>query len=207
MEAKIKSIALGKSKTYGDGDNKFQSGYKKDQFFNFVEVDELGIMGDIQVDKRYHGGVDKAIHFGSTRHLEDFDMDKLAIGCNIFIDHFDEHDIHVGDIFIIGDIEVQVTQPRQPCWKIGALFGKETSRHLIKNYITGWYVRVLQGGTIDINDSMILKTRVSRFSIRQLSIYLHTPPKDQHVIDEILNLSELASAYKESLKKSIAKKS
>lgn len=205
MEANIKSIALGKSKVYGECGNKFDSAYKKDQFFNFVEVDELGIVGDEQVDKRYHGGIDKAIHFGSTKHFDNFDMDKLAIGSNIFIDTLDESDIHVGDIYTIGDIEVEVTQPRQPCWKIGALFGKETSRYIIKNQATGWYVRVLQGGMLDINDTLILKNRVSKLSIKQLSIYLHIPPTDQKIIDNILLCESLASSYKEDFKRKINK--
>lgn len=41
----IKSIAIGKPKEYGEGDNKFISSYKKDQFFQFLEVDEFGISG------------------------------------------------------------------------------------------------------------------------------------------------------------------
>lgn len=203
MKANIKSIALGKSKTYAKGNNEFQSAYKKDEFYNFIEIDELGIVGDIQVDKRYHGGLDKAIHFGSIKHFDNFSMDKLAIGCNIFIDNLEEKDINVGDIYSIGDIEVQVTQPRQPCWKIGALFGKETSRYIIKNYATGWYVKILQGGTIDINDTFILKERTTNLSIKQLIIYLDTPPKNQEIIDTILNTKELAQAYKDSFSKII----
>jgi len=205
MEANIKSIAVGKSKTYGEGDNQFQSGYKKDQFFNFVDVGELGLDGDTQVDKRYHGGIDKAIHFGSETHFKNFTMDRQAIGSNIFIDTLDESDIHVGDIYSVGDIEIEVTQPRQPCWKIGALFGKETSRYIIKNYATGWYVKVLQAGMIDINDSLVLQKRVSEFSIKQLSIYLHIPPKDKEIIDAVLNTEPLADAYKRSFEKAIDK--
>lgn len=205
MEATIKSIAIGKSKTYDKGDNQFQSGYKKDQFFNFVEVDELGINGDMQVDKRYHGGIDKAIHIGSLKHFENFAMDKLAMGCNILIENYDENDICVGDIYTIGDIEVQVTQPRQPCWKIGALFGKEVSRYIVKNYATGWYVKVLQGGTLDINDPMILKERTSDISIKQLSVYLHIPPIEQEIIDKVLSIEPLAQAYKNDFLKQINK--
>jgi len=197
MEANIQSIALGKSKVYGECGNKFDSAYKKDQFFNFVEVDELGIVGDIQVDTRFHGGVDKAIHIGSTKHFDNFEMNKLAIGCNILIDTLDENDINVGDIYSIGDIKVEVTQPRQPCWKIGALFGKETSRYIVKNYATGWYVRVLEGGTIDINDPFVLEKRVSDLSIKQLSTYLHIPPTDQEIIDKVLSCEPLAQSYKD----------
>ena len=203
MQANIKSIALGKSKLYGEGRNKFNSAYKKDQFFNCIKVNKFGLVGDTQVDKRYHGGIDKAIHIGSTKHFENFTMDKLAMGCNILIDSFDENNTNVGDIYTIGDIEVQVTQPRQPCWKIGAIFGKEISRYIVKNYATGWYVKVLQGGTIDINNPFILKKRVSDLSIKQLSIYLHTPPTNQEIIAKVLSCESLAQSYKDDFQKTL----
>jgi len=207
LQANITRTALGKAKSYlKESKNKeFQSAYKKDQFFNFCEVDELGIDGDIQVDKRFHGGVDKAIHIGSSLHFKKYqkehqcELDKLAFGCNILIDSYDENDIYVGDIYSIGDIEIQVTQPRQPCWKIGELFGKTASRYIIKNYATGWYVRVLNGGTLDINDKMILKERLSDVSIKDMSRYLHIPPSDDKVVNKILSFEFVAKAYKEDL--------
>jgi MOSC domain-containing protein YiiM len=197
MEISIKSIALGKAKKYKFGKKEFESGYKKDNFLEEIEVSSLGLLGDNQVDKRFHGGIDKAIHFGSTTHLkENSNFDKLFIGCNILIDNHTEEDIFIGDIYQIGEIEVEVSQPRQPCWKIGALFGKEMSRYISKNHATGWYVRVLKEGKIKISDKMILKKRVSNISIKDLSIYLKVPPEERAIIDEILNLDTIATSYK-----------
>jgi MOSC domain-containing protein YiiM len=197
MEISIKSIALGKAKKYKFGEKEFESGYKKDNFLEEIEVSSLGLLGDNQVDKRFHGGIDKAIHFGSTTHLkENSNFDKLFIGCNILIDNHTEEDIFIGDIYQIGEIEVEVSQPRQPCWKIGALFGKEMSRYISKNHATGWYVRVLKEGKIKISDKMILKKRVSNISIKDLSIYLKVPPEERAIIDEILNLDAIATSYK-----------
>jgi MOSC domain-containing protein YiiM len=197
MEISIKSIALGKAKKYKFGEKEFESGYKKDNFLEEIEVSSLGLLGDNQVDKRFHGGIDKAIHFGSTTHLkENSNFDKLFIGCNILIDNHTEEDIFIGDIYQIGEIEVEVSQPRQPCWKIGALFGKEMSRYISKNHATGWYARVLKEGKIKISDKMILKKRVSNISIKDLSIYLKVPPEERAIIDEILNLDTIATSYK-----------
>jgi MOSC domain-containing protein YiiM len=197
MEISIKSIALGKAKKYKFGKKEFESGYKKDNFLEEIEVSSLGLLGDNQVDKRFHGGIDKAIHFGSTTHLkENSNFDKLFIGCNILIDNHTEEDIFIGDIYQIGEIEVEVSQPRQPCWKIGALFGKEMSRYISKNHATGWYARVLKEGKIKISDKMILKKRVSNISIKDLSIYLKVPPEERAIIDEILNLDAIATSYK-----------
>jgi MOSC domain-containing protein YiiM len=209
MASKIKSIATGSIVKYGECGNIFESAYKKDQFFNYVNINEEGIETDQHADKKHHGGKDKAIHIGSSKHFDMFsqmhkkELDKLAIGCNIVVDGIDESEVCVGDIYSMGDILVEVTQPRQPCWKIGALFGKEVSRYITKNSATGWYVRVLKEGVIYTSDTMKLEKRVSDLSIKELSLYLHKAPAKKELIEQILSVESLADSYKKDLKKSI----
>jgi len=211
MKTTLKSIATGVAQEYTIKNKVFISAYKKDTYIKTCEVDLLGLKGDFQEDKRFHGGVDKAIHIGSSKHFELFkkhhtkDLNPLAIGCNIFIDHYDENDICIGDIYTLGDIKIQVTQPRQPCWKIGALFGKDVSRYISKNQATGWYVKVLTKGILDIKNPMILEKRLSKISIKELSDYLQTPPTDTKLIKEILEMDFLAQAYKDDLEEIIVK--
>ena len=204
MKTNITQIAIGKSKEYGEKDNTFLSSYKKDEYYQFCQVDDLGLQGDTQTDKRYHGGIDKAIHFGSNLHFDRHPLEPLSIGCNILINDFDESDICVGDIYSFGDVQVQVSQPRQPCWKIGALFGKDTSRYIAKNNAGGWYVRILQEGILEVNDEMVLEKSFSTITIKELSYYLHILP-EQKIIDEILSLDFVAQSYKDDLKRLVAK--
>lgn len=197
MKTTIKSIASGKSKNYTFGENSFFSAYKKDNFHQSIEVNNLGLINDEQVDKRFHGGIEKAIHFGSYIHIEkNPDFNKLFIGCNILVNDIEESEICIGDIYRIGEVLVQVTEPRQPCWKIGALFGKEISRYITKNHATGWYVKIIKEGNINLNNEMILEERLSKITIKELSLYLKTPPVDKKLIDEILNLDILSQSYK-----------
>lgn len=198
----IKSIALGEPKSYKISEKVFESAYKKDNFLTSVFVNKFGLEGDFQVDKRFHGGVDKAIHIGSFTHLEkNKEFDKLFIGCNLLVDKIDECEVYIGDIYKIGDVKLEVTQPRQPCWKIGALFGKDVNRYILKNHATGWYVRVLKEGMLDLKHPMILEKRVSNFTIKQLSSFLKMPPEDKNIIEDILNLDTLANSYKKDFLK------
>jgi MOSC domain-containing protein YiiM len=207
MKTSIKSIATGVAQNYDIKDKNFSSAYKKNNFLNTCKVATLGLQNDFQVDKRFHGGIDKAIHIGSSKHFQIFkelykkEMEPLSIGCNIVINDYDESDIFVGDVYCLGDVKLEVSQPRQPCWKIGALFGKDISRYIVKNQATGWYVRVLNEGMIDITDKLILEKRVSDFSIKDLSIYLHTPPENHTLIQKILHTKSLADSYKQDLLK------
>jgi len=197
MNTTIKSIASGKVKNYTFGENSFTSAYKKDNFLDTIKVTTLGLVEDEQADDRFHGGVDKAIHIGSYTHIEkNPNFDKLFIGCNILVNTIDENEVCIGDVYNIGEVVVEVTQPRQPCWKIGALFGKKSSRYISKNHATGWYVRILKEGTINKNDQMSLEKRVSLITIKELSTYLKVPPTNKELIDEILNLESIAQSYK-----------
>ena len=208
MKTTIQSIAIGDEKQYDIKNNIFSSAYKKDNYKNSSKVSCIGLQSDIQVDKRFHGGLDKAIHIGSTKHFKQFQtlhnekLNKLAIGCNILIDNYDENDIYLGDIYSIGEVEIEVTQPRQPCWKIGALFGKKVSRFITSQSATGWYVRVLKEGIIEVSNQMILKKRVSDITIKELTSYLKNPPIDnKKLIKTILNDSALAQSYKDDFEK------
>jgi len=210
MKTTIKSIATGTAQTYQIGEKTFQSAYKKDNYTNDCTVNILGIEEDFQVDKRFHGGRDKAIHIGSSKHFDSFKklydttLHPLAIGCNIFINDYDESDVCVGDIYSIGELIVEVTQPRQPCWKIGALFDKETSRYISQKYATGWYVRILKTGKLKKDSPFKLEKRVSNITIKELSIYLKMPPvEDEKLIKEILNTKALAKSYKDDFQNSL----
>ena len=101
-------------------------------------------------------------------------------------------------------MEIEVTQPRQPCWKIGALFGKDVNRYILKQSATGWYVRVLHEGIIDCKDEMILKKRISDITIKELSLYLNNPPKyNEKLVVAILSNPVIAMSYKDDFRKAL----
>jgi MOSC domain-containing protein YiiM len=210
LEANIKNIAIGSIKTYKKvNDNEFNSAYIKDNSFNFLNLYTLGLEGDFQADKKYHGGIDKAILIASEFHFENFkkiynkDMNPFVMGQNILIDSLDESNVYVGDIYSIDDIQIQVTQPRQPCWKIETIFDKDISDYIISNHATGWYAKVLNEGVLDINDQMVLTKRVSNLTIKDLSKYLITPPSSKETIDEVLNSNYIANSYKNDFQKAL----
>ncbi len=211
MSVNLCSIAIGEKKVYTKNDSFFYSSYKKDIFSSKIEVCENGILGDTQSDRKFHGGNDKAIHIACNRHFAIFEnmynmkADKLSFGCNILVDELDESDVYIGDIYSIGKIQIEVSQPRQACWKIAAIFDKHISRYILKNQATGWYVRVLNDGIINIEDKMILKKRVSNISIKYLTKYLFSPPNEKELISEILNTKALSQSYKDDLLKSCEK--
>src|SRR3546814_11397843 len=102
-----------------------------------VYLDYTGFATDQQGDPRRHGGVEKAVHHYASEHYAAWRQEleqvkgvrNLAVGGfgeNISTRGLTEQNVAVGDIFRLGEALLQVTQPRQPCWKqIGRASGRE----------------------------------------------------------------------------------
>lgn len=107
---------------------------------------------DHVVDRRYHGGVDKACYLYSSDHYEywqkmypDLEFNWGMFGENLTVEGLHEAEINIGDVFQIGDAIVQATQPRQPCFKLEFRFNdKEIVRKFVDSAFSGVYVRVLK---------------------------------------------------------------
>lgn len=81
-------------------------------------------------------------------------------GENLSVSGLDESEIHIGDRFQIGEAVVQVSQPRQPCFKLGVRFGDQ---HIVEDFwnapYPGVYIRVLKVGKVAKGDQFILMDR------------------------------------------------
>ena len=123
-----------------------------------VELGALGLAGDMQADKRLHGGLDKALHqfpsehYTALAHAFPAIGELLAagsIGENIASVGMTEATVCLGDVYAFGAARIQVTQPRSPCAKIDRRYGVDgLAKHLQQLACCGWYYRVLQGGTV-----------------------------------------------------------
>lgn len=134
-----------------------------------VAVTPEGLAGDRQADRRYHGGAEKALHHYPAEHYARLAQrfperaDKLApgvLGENLSTRGWTETNTCIGDVFRAGSALLQLSQPRQPCWKINhRLDLEEASLFIVQARITGWYYRVLETGTIAPGDAFALVER------------------------------------------------
>ena len=134
----------------------------KHEVFDALAFDANGCAGDEQADRRVHGGVDKAVHVYPADHFPILAArfpeaaERLvagSIGENLSLAGIDEHDVHLGDVFALGAVRLEVCQPRQPCWKIDARYGVDgLTAHIAESGRTGWYCRVVAGGIAQPQD-------------------------------------------------------
>ncbi|MBW4540196.1 MAG: MOSC domain-containing protein [Myxacorys chilensis ATA2-1-KO14] len=132
-------------------------------------VRELNLDGDRQADLTVHGGVDKAVYVYPFEHydywrseLPDTELTPGIFGENFTVTGFKEEDLNIGDRFQIGSVELMVTQPRLPCYKLGIRFGRpDMVKRFLASRRTGFYFRVLREGEVGAGDTLELVSRDS----------------------------------------------
>lgn len=132
-------------------------------------VGALGIAGDEQADLSVHGGPDKAIHHYPRDHygwwaetIGDHALlqDAGAFGENISTSGLTDSAACIGDRYRLGSALVEISQGRQPCWKLGHRFGIATlPATVVSSRRGGWYYRVIEDGAVGAGDALELMER------------------------------------------------
>ena len=127
-----------------------------------------GLEGDEQVDLTVHGGQDKALyaypeeHYDFWRRALETEESKLsmfsspgALGENLATRGLNETDVYLGDLWEIGEVTLQVTQPREPCFKFNAVTGdKYASKKMAESGLCGWYMAVITPGILNAGETI-----------------------------------------------------
>ena len=172
-----------------------------------VRVGRLGLTRDEQVDRRYHGGVDKAVNVYSADHF-DYWSERLgrpiepgAFGENLTIAGCREEDVAIGDVLTIGTARLQVTQPRQPCGTLAAKFGeKMLVRWVNDSGKTGFYLRCLEPGEVSAGDVIEWLERAEpRISVAEANDIMLCAKDDPEAVDRLVAIEALSDAWRTDL--------
>ncbi|MCP8616777.1 MOSC domain-containing protein [Salirhabdus salicampi] len=208
MKATIISLNIGRPKSIANNEEKeVLSGIDKQSVHDkMLKLRKTNLEGDEQADLVNHGGVDKAVCVYPYEHYSYWE-DKLGIslpipsfGENVTLQGGTETDVHIGDIFQWGESVVQVSQPRGPCFKIGKRHGvQKFPLYIRETGYSGYYLRVLQEGSVSVNDSFILQERKTTIPILDINDITYHDQPNQPVIERLLELDELADDWKKNL--------
>ena len=162
-------------------------------------VHALGLAGDQQADRRVHGGIDKAVHCYAWSHYAwwqaHYPQQPLfgqpgAFGENLSLDGMTENDVCIGDVLQIGSARFAVSQGRQPCFKLNLRFELPDMAAQVQDSLrAGWYLRVLQEGTLQAGDSVTLLERPHPdYSVATLLALIRDRETRPALLDPVLQL-------------------
>lgn len=166
-----------------------------------------GMAGDEQGDLRHHGGPDKAIHAYAVLNLPLWIADLPdqaglfvpgAFGENLVVNGIDEAGICLGDRWQIGRALCEVSQGRQPCWRLNLRFGRPDMAWLVQTTgRTGWYFRVLEPGPIAAGNSGVLLARpYPRWTMTRITRLLYHDRLDRPALSEFAALPGLPERWR-----------
>ena len=122
-------------------------------------------------------------------------------GENLTVEGLHEKEINIGNTYKIGEAVVQVTQPRQPCFKLQFRFNNNNIvRQFVDSGFSGIYVRILKNGHVNPGDSMQLIDKKQSLSIHEVYTLLYADEFDEKV-KEAVNDPLIAESCKRDLMK------
>ncbi len=188
-----------------------------------VHLTSLNLAGDRQADLSVHGGADKAVNVYPIEHYRywnqraRFPLRKRvslpaipngAFGENFTVSNLFETEICIGDTFKIGNAVVQVSQPRQPCWKLARKWNQPKLPLWVQQTgKTGWYFRVIQEGNVEAGHAFQLVERhCPEWSIAKANELMHSPKKSLRDVEKILMCAFLSSSWQHSFQQFLDEK-
>jgi MOSC domain-containing protein YiiM len=157
---KIIATNIGDRKTVTYKNKTVETGIFKYPVDKPIFLDTEDVRGDTICNRENHGGINQAIYAYSLKHYEfwkpqypNLDFEFGIFGENLTIDDIDERNIHVGDVFKVGDAILEATLQRNPCYKLGIRFD---NMKIVKQFwnttMCGVYFKVLQTGFVKVDD-------------------------------------------------------
>lgn len=166
-----------------------------------------GFTGDEQADRRHHGGPEKAVHHYDAGHYPTWraelgDLPALqpgGFGENLSTTGLSETDVAVGDVFRLGAALIEVSQARQPCWKLNLRFGRKDMARLVQQTgRSGWYYRVLEPGEVAPGDALALvERRAPDWTLSRLHRVLYIDRLDRAALAGMAALAPLSPGWQQ----------
>lgn len=138
----------------------------KDPVDGPVEVRGVNLAGDDQADRRVHGGTNKAVYAYAA---EDYawwseqlgiELGAGTFGDNLTIEGVDLRLVWVGERWRVGTCLLEVSEPRMPCFKLGARMGTADFVDLFDAVARhGTYLRIIEEGVVQAGDDVHLVSR------------------------------------------------
>ncbi|HHY01892.1 MAG TPA: MOSC domain-containing protein [Paracoccus sp.] len=198
------SLRIGRAVELAPG---VQSGIDKHPADRPLLLGPTGFAGDEQGDRRRHGGPEKAVHHYDAGHYpvwraELGDLPALrpgGFGENLSTEGLSEADVAVGDVFRLGSALIEVSQARQPCWKLSLRFGRKDMALLVQQTgRSGWYYRVLEPGEVAPGDALALvDRRAPDWTLTRLHRLLYIDRQNRAELQAMASLSVLSPSWRE----------
>lgn len=204
------STNIGSPTTFEWNGKKEQTGIFKYPTTDSLFLTKNDVSKDTVIDRVHHAGINKACYLFSADQYTfwkglypNLEWDWGMFGENLTVEGLDESKMRVGDIYKIGGALVQVSQPREPCYKLGVRFGtQEVLRQFIDRNHSGTYVRILEEGKVQKGDALKLQQQSENtLTVQQFYELMFAKEKSKDMLQLFMSNESVPQYKKERYKK------
>ena len=204
---KLVSVNVSHPREVAHGRKMVRTGIFKEPVAGRIVLRGLNLDGDGQADLVNHGGLHRAAYVYPVENYEywsrELDRDDLSFGQfgeNFTVEGMTEEDVHIGDVFRVGDALVEVSQPRPPCFKLGIKMAMPGFPKLfLASGRVGFYLRVLKEGEVGEGDEVERVRRdPERLTVRETSHLLFFEGENLKGARRALRVPALSPGWRES---------
>jgi ferredoxin-NADP reductase/MOSC domain-containing protein YiiM/ferredoxin len=173
----------------------------------------LNLDGDGQGDLRGHGGEQRALlayQLGSYRYWASYlrrpDLVAGIFGENLTVEGLADDEVCIGDRFRIGAAVVEVSQPRDTCYRVGIrLNNPEIPALLVAHGRPGFYFRVIQEGEIGAGDRIEkLADGPERMTVAEIDALLYSAEHPLEALRRAVRIPALSLDWQGSMQALLA---
>jgi MOSC domain-containing protein YiiM len=210
---KLISVNVSLPRTVSIGGKPVPTGIFKEASLGRSQVRTLGLVGDGQADLQNHGGIHKAVYSYPFEHYEYWsqelgrnDFVPGQFGENLTVQGLDEDQVRIGDVFRIGEVLLEVTQPRVPCFKLAHKMAMpEFPKLFAASGRVGFYQRVLAEGELGAGDAIErIKTDSDAVTVRALMHLMYFDRENFALTEKVVRLPALTPSWREELQERLS---
>lgn len=208
---------MGRIASYTCGENSFESAMKGREVLS-LEVTQSGILENEIADKMHHGGANKAVFAYGIEAYAQWERElglKIpygGMGENLLLEGVKESDLKVGDRLVFDEkVILEISMPRVQCFKIPSLYPTKEDKNALAKFLfakgcVGFYLRVLQGGTMRKNSHLSIQSLEDSISLQFAHQVYQNPSANEEGMRVLLANPKLAQEFKRNVEERLKTK-
>ena len=152
-----------------------------------------------------HGGVNKAVYAYDVSHYDHWkkilprgDWQYGMFGENLTTAGLVDDQVRIGAVYQLGNVKLQVIQPRFPCFKLNIRFGlADMLDRFMEEKRNGIYFRVVEEGYIQVNDEITLvEPSPYKVTVSDYADCYYTKGSNRLILKQLLSVPVLPQRHR-----------
>jgi len=210
VTARVLAVSVGRPREFDYRGRPARSAIWKSPVEGRVAARGVNLDGDDQADRQAHGGPDKAVYAYAVEDARWWESKEgrpfafAEFGENLTTEGVDVSGALVGERWAIGSALFEISEPRVPCWRLGARMNdpKFIARFTVA-LRPGAYMRIVKEGDVGAGDAIEIASRPDHgLSVRDV-FRIYT--RDRGEVGRLLDVPQLSEPWKRWAKEMLAR--